>query len=81
MLEIKGERERKGKTPKPTESEGELAIFSMMRFDTATSIFLALLVIKSNREKVKVHKTKRHQNFAVKKHSETNVCLWSCSNM
>ena len=47
MREIKPEREREGNKTQSTERERELGIFSMMRFDSATSSFLALLVIKS----------------------------------
>ena len=64
VREKKREREREGKKPQPThththththtnterEREGELAKFSMMGFDSATSSFLALLVIKSHRK-------------------------------
>ena len=52
--ERKFEREREGKYPnREREQEGELGMFSMMGFDSATSIFLALLVKKSYSKKLK----------------------------
>ena len=50
---IKREREREGKKPQPTEREREPGIFSMMGFDSVTSPFLALLVIKPNKKTAK----------------------------
>ena len=48
--EIKRKQETKRKKPQPTEREREIGIF-YMRFDSATSTFLALLVIKPYRKK------------------------------
>ena len=44
--EIKRAQEREGKKSQPPERERALVILSMMIFDSATSSFLALLVIK-----------------------------------
>ena len=52
-MRVKREREREGKKPQPTGRERELGINSMMTFDSASSSFLALLVIKSKNESAK----------------------------
>ena len=68
VREIKRQQKRKGNKPQPTnrererERERERGKFSMMRFDSATSSFLALLVIKSYK-KLKVQDSKKVSTF------------------
>ena len=50
---MKREREREAKKLQPTEKERKLGIVSMMIFDSATSSFPPLLVIKSFAKKLK----------------------------
>ena len=54
VREIKRQREREGKKPQPTHTNTHThtqpGIFSMMRFDSATSTFRALLEIKPYRK-------------------------------
>ena len=61
----KREKERR---ERERERERELEIFSMMRLDSATSSFLALLLIKSYRKKMKAQNSKeKFPIFALKK--------------
>ena len=61
------ERERDTNPNQQREREKEVVIFSILRFDSATSSFLALSVIKSFRKNLKSAKsqTKKIPDFAV----------------
>ena len=52
------DRERERERESEKERERELGMFSMIRFDSATSCFPALLVIKPCRKKLKVQNSK-----------------------
>ena len=66
MREITRDREKQTKETTTTrERERELGIFSMIRFASSTSSFLALLVIKPYRKKRKC-KIQKFPHFAVK---------------
>ena len=53
------EKEKERNASQHRESERELRIFSMMRFDSTTSSFLNLLVFKSYRKKTESTKFQR----------------------
>ena len=64
--EIVGERlnvNEKEKDKNPSQ-QIELGIFSTMRFDTATSSFLSVVVIKSYRKKLKLQNPKESFNIS-----------------
>ena len=62
----KREQEREGNISQTTEIERARKYF-MMRFDSANSSFLASLIIRFYRKKLKTQKSKKFLHFAVKK--------------
>ena len=72
VRERKRKREREGKKPLSTWREIELQISSKMRFNSSTFSYLALIVIKSNRETEKSKKFKKGSRFRSEKKNFKN---------